>query len=312
MSTLRKIPLETFRVFEAAARQGNFSAAARELGVTQAAVSRRLRHLEAVLGAALFTRRGRHVALTPEGAELARRTAAALDYLEQSIAGFGAEAPGAPVSVVASGSVSHLWLGPRLRDFARTRPDISVRLLTSDAMRDLEDDSHDLTILYSRGAHPRWHLAPLFAERLVPVAAPRYLAERGLSPPLAAREIAGLDLIDYERFNAHWVALADWLSEETGRAPRPRMTFSAYLLAVEAALRGDGVALGSLGLLSGAIGEGRLVALSDRVLETGYGYWLGLPRARPVSGEAMALHAVLAAAAEPDTALPLGKADAPG
>jgi LysR family glycine cleavage system transcriptional activator len=302
---LSRIPLEAFRVFEAAARHGNFSAAARELGVTQAAVSRRIRGLEAELGAALFARRGRHVSLTEEGRRLHGRTRAALDYLEEALAPFRPAHRPRAVSLVASGSISHLWLGPRLRAFARERPEVSVRVLTSDAMADLADNRHDLTILYSTGEHPRWRLSPLVAEELVPVAAPAYLAEVGIDaaalPPggLAPEAIARLDRIEYERFNAHWMALADWFRAAGAEPPRgpPRASFSSYLPAVEAALRGDGVALGSRGLLAGPLAEGRLVALSPRLLSTGFAYCLGIPRARAVPEEAMALHRLLLSAA---------------
>lgn len=298
---LSRIPLEAFRVFEAAARHGNFSAAGRELGVTQAAVSRRIRGLEDVLGVALFARRGRHVSLTEEGRRLYTRTHAALDYLAEALAPYQPSHRPRAVSLVASGSISHLWLGPHLRAFAREHPGVSVRLLTSDAMADLADERHDLTILYSMGEHPRWRLAPLVAEELVPVASPGYLAEQGLPEGgLEPAEIARLDLIDYERFNAHWVPLREWFAA-CGAAPPPgppRVIFSSYLLAVEAALRGDGVALGSRGLLAGHLAEGRLVALSERSLRTGFAYCLGLPRSRAVPEDAMALYRLLLAAAE--------------
>lgn len=300
---LSRIPLEAFRVFDAAARHGNFSAAGRELGVTQAAVSRRIRGLEETIGAALFTRRGRHVALTPQGQRLFRRTRAALDYLAEALEPFAPQPRPRAVSLVASGSVSHLWLGPHLRTFAREHPGVSVRLLTSDAMEDLTDDRHDLTILYSTGEHPRWRLVPLVPEELVPVAAPAYLAEKGIEgPPLAPEAIRALDLIEYERFNAHWIPLRDWFRANAAPGPsapaaEPRVIFSSYLLAIDAALRGDGVALGSRGLLAGHLAAGRLVALSDRVLTTGFAYCLGLPRSRTLPEDAMALCRLLLAAA---------------
>jgi DNA-binding transcriptional LysR family regulator len=78
---LGKIPLEAFRVFDAAARAMNFSRAGRELNITQAAVSRRIKGLEDHLGAALFTRRGRNLALTPDGERLFQRVRATLEYL---------------------------------------------------------------------------------------------------------------------------------------------------------------------------------------------------------------------------------------
>ena len=298
---LSRIPLEAFRVFEAAARHRNFTAAARELGVTQAAVSRRIQLLEDRLGTRLFERRGRHVALTGAGERLHGRTRAALDYLAEAIAPH-ARADERPVSVVASGSISHLWLGPHLRAFARLRPDVSVKLLTSDAMDDLTDPRHDLSVLYSLGSHPDWELTPILPERLAPVAAPAYLAERGLDAGrLTAEDVARLDLVDYEAFNAHWRTLRDWAAAAglARHALAPRVTVSTYLMAVEAALGGDGVALGSLALIDGHLAAGRLVALTDTVLETGFAYHLGLPRGRPPGTGAAALHATLAAVAAP-------------
>jgi DNA-binding transcriptional LysR family regulator len=168
MTRFDRIPLEAFRVFEAAARRLNFTAAAQELGVTQAAVSRRVQGLEAALGAQLFARRGRRLALTPEGARLMARTRAALDHLAEAVESF---APAArPLSLAAPGSVSHLWLDAALRRFADARPDIPVRVLTTDAMGELASEAHDVAILYAAGEHPRWRLTPLLPERLAPVA----------------------------------------------------------------------------------------------------------------------------------------------
>src|SRR6478736_4899388 len=111
---LSHIPLEAFRVFDAACRAMNFSRAGRELNITQAAVSRRIKGLEDHLGTLLFTRRGRNLALTADGERLFQRVRATLEYLEESLEPFRGGAPQI-ISIAASGSVSHLWLGRRLR-----------------------------------------------------------------------------------------------------------------------------------------------------------------------------------------------------
>lgn len=296
---LDRLSLEALRVFEAAARHVNFTTAARELRVTQAAVSRRIQGLESDLGAALFERRGRRLSLTPAGDRLRRRVRGALDHLAEALEDFALGPEGAAVSLAAPGSLSHLWLPGPLAAFAAARPDLTVRLTTSDAMGDLAAESHDLAILYGSGAHPRWRLAPLLPERLAPVAAPAYLAARGLAAGSAPpADILALDLIDYEPFNAHWITLSDWLgwAGARGRA-RPRRLVSAYALAVDAALRGEGVALGSLALLGEALARGTLVPLGGPVWETGFGYRLGLPVGRPSGPAALALHAALTGSA---------------
>jgi LysR family transcriptional regulator, glycine cleavage system transcriptional activator len=136
-------------------------------------------------------------------------------------------------------------------------------------------------------------------ERLMPVASSDYLESRNLDPAtLMQEEIAGLDLIDYERFNAHWISFRQWF----GRIPTPpkrklqspRFTFSTYIMAVDAALRGDGVVLGSLGLIQEHLADGRLVPVGTDVVSTDYGYYLGLPRDRVITPETRALHAFLA------------------
>ena len=135
-TTLAHIPLEAFRVFDAACRHMNFSRAGRELNITQAAVSRRIKGLEEHLGTQLFTRSGKNLALTPRGERLFQRVRASLDYLEESLEPFRTGS-GRSIALAASGSVSHLWLGPRLRDFARDNPDVAIHLATSDSPGDL-------------------------------------------------------------------------------------------------------------------------------------------------------------------------------
>ncbi len=291
---LEKIPLEAFRVFDAAARAMNFSRAGRELNITQAAVSRRIKGLEDHLGATLFTRRGRNLALTPDGERLFQRVRATLEYLEESLEPFRA-GTGEIISIAASGSISHLWLGQRLRDFGKESPGISVRLLTTDVHSELASETNDLIIIYSTGEHPRWNLTPLMKEVLVPIASPDYLASRGLDPlVLTSAEIAGLDLIDYERANAHWISFRQWFGRIgdplKGKLPRPRLSFSTYIMAVEAALRGEGIALGSLGLIEEYLRSGTLVTIGNDRVESGFGYYLGAPRFRTLSPEAGQLH----------------------
>lgn len=294
---LDHIPLEAFRVFDAACRHMNFSRAGRELNITQAAVSHRIKGLEDHLGAALFIRRGKNLELTPQGARLSQRVRAVLDYLEESLDPFR-PSKGGTIAIAASGSVSHLWLGGRLRDFGKENPGISLRLLTSDTSSDLAAETNDLVILYSTGEHPRWDLTLMMPERLMPVASPDYLDNRGLdAATLTVEEIASLDLIDYERFNAHWISFRQWFSRIAApprlKLPPPRFSFSTYIMAIDAALRGDGIALGSLGLIGEQLADGKLITVGSECLSTGYGYYLGLPKHRAASPEAAHLHAFL-------------------
>lgn len=297
---LERIPLEAFRVFDAACRFMNFSRAGRELHITQAAVSRRIQGLEAQLGQKLFLRNGRNLTLTPQGERLFQRVHSTLEYLEESLEPFR-EGGREIVSIAASGSMSHFWLGRRLADFTGQEMPVSIRLLTTDSPAELAAEANDLVILYSTGEHPRWRLDLLLSEILVPVASPAYLSRIGIAAgDMTAQDIAGLDLIDYERFNAHWISFRQWftrISRPPPHQPRPRLSFSTYALAVAAALRGQGVTLGSACLLDQELQSGALVALGTERLETGYGYYLGAPRHRALSPAAEGLHRHLMSAA---------------
>jgi DNA-binding transcriptional LysR family regulator len=179
--------------------------------------------------------------------------------------------------------------------------------LTTDAMSELAGATNDLAILYSLGEHPSWTLTRLLAEELTPVAAPAYLerAAPGLTPgEFTLEQVLALDLYDYDRVNAYWVTLREWfqrLGQPADRV-RPRVVFSSYAMAVEAALRGNGVILGSRQMLVDHLCDGSLVKLTPEVLRTGYGYYIGLPRAAPVSAEALRLYQWLVARAAEETA----------
>lgn len=298
---LGRIPLEAFRVYDAACRHMNFSRAGRELNITQAAVSRRIKLLEDELGSQLFTRRGKNLFLTPAGERLSVRIRSTIEYLEESLEPFRA-AQSEVISLAASGSVSHLWLGEKLRHFARQNPAVRLRLLTTDSPAELASENNDLVILYSTGDHPRWNLTLLFEEELVPVASPSCLAERQMQAhALDADEIAALGLIDYERFNAHWISFRQWFArlpqQPRSAVPPPRFSFSTYVLAINAALAGDGVALGSRALVKNYLQSGELLALGEQSLRTGFGYYVGVPKSRPVSEAVRLLHDELVASA---------------
>ncbi|MEO1423412.1 MAG: LysR substrate-binding domain-containing protein, partial [Pseudomonadota bacterium] len=283
---LRQIPLEAFRVFDAAARHMNFSAAGRELSISQAAVSRRIAQLEDRLGCPLFSRAGRHISLTAEGVRLAGQVRGVLEYLEDAISPFLRPPGGGGVTISASVSVSYFWLAERVRMFGERVPDVPVRVFTTDDLDQLAGAGNDLGLLYSRGAHPRWHLDQVLDEVLVPVAAPSYLARVGLTGErLAPRALHALSLLDYERFNAHWISLDRWFRTVAPDLPpiTPHRRYTGYIMTIDAALRGEGVALGSTGLIADHLAAGRLVPISDDVVRSPYGYYLGRPRDRELS-----------------------------
>lgn len=297
---IETVSLDALRVFETTGRLMSFSAAARDLSVTQAAVSRRIKHLEDMLGFQLYRRNGRQLTLTAKGERLLVRMQTALAYLGTELDELAATAPETFVTLAAPAAVSHLWLGPVLHRFHGTYPEVSVKLTTTDNLSELAQSESDLAIVFSKGTHPEWRLTPLLDEVLIPVVSPLYLERVGLSEaPEALRpeDLPGLHLLDYSRSGVNSVTLQDWLDwAAPGCAPFvPRVVFSSYAMAVEAALRGEGVILGSRALVGAHLESGSLVALTRHDLKTGFGYYLGEPRHRSPGHDADLLSSCLLA-----------------
>jgi LysR family transcriptional regulator, glycine cleavage system transcriptional activator len=171
-------PLESIRVFEAAARLGSFTSAAQELGLTQAAVSQRIRNLELRLGAQLFTRQARGVILSLQGEAWLPHVQAALAQLVHSAANLF-ESPRRKVTIVATASVIDLWIVPRLPQIARSLPHLQISFETIEHLPHLPRTEADFEILFGEGSWPEREARPLFSEKLSPVAAPALLS--GLS-----------------------------------------------------------------------------------------------------------------------------------
>ncbi|MEY1557502.1 LysR substrate-binding domain-containing protein [Yoonia sp. R2331] len=298
---LRHISLDALRVFSAAARHRSFTLAAKELFVTQVAVSKRIKGLEQQLGFELFVRSGRRIDLTERGARLAARVDTALNYLATEINALQPGSTTGEVAISAAASVSQLWLSPRLQKISHTFPHLKIVLNTTDRISDLENSPDALSILYAVEGHPEWSTTLLFSEELIPMAAPSYLAQAGITVPgeeLAVQDLSTLDCIDYRRANAAWFTLRMWFQAYLPDQPVPaiRITVSNYGTAVLAALEGNGVILGSRHMLADFLARGDLVELTTTAHVTGNGYFLGRPRSRSISEDALTLWNALAPA----------------
>ena len=139
-------PLSAIRVFEAAARLENFTAAAQELGMTQAAVSYQVKLLEERLGISLFQRTGRKVALTEKGREIAPILTRAFDQMRQGFVALTQD-HSAVLSISCTNSFAHLWLAPRIGAFQMRHPNLAVRIMADDAVVDLARDG--ICLLYT-------------------------------------------------------------------------------------------------------------------------------------------------------------------
>lgn len=264
-------PLEWIRVFETAARLGSFTAAAKELGLTQAAVSQRIKNLELRLGAQLFNRQARGVTLSTQGESWLPHVQAALAQLLHSAANLF-EQPRRKITIAASGSVIELWIVPRLAMIARSLPHVQLSFQTMQYLPDYERSEADFEIRFGAGAWPGRDAQRLFAEELVPLASPALAGAQ-------ASDWHALPRIAVSGPRAGWRDWANAAGVELHPAPLTR--FDTFVQALRAAETGAGILLGSLALCRDALGRGSLVRLAGAPLPMENGYWLTWPRNRP-------------------------------
>lgn len=278
-------PLEWIRVFEAAARLGSFTAAANELGLTQAAVSQRIKNLERRLGAQLFSRQARGVVLSAQGESWLPHVQAALTQLLNSAANLF-EQPRRKITIAASGSVIELWFIRRLDEIARRLPHVQLSLETIQHLPDYERLDTDFEIRFGTGHWPEREAKRLFVEELAPVASPQLLGD-------PSKDWRDLPHIATSGPRAGW---QDW-SNEMGEPPppAPALRFDTFAQSLRAAEAGAGVVLASLALSADAIRSGRLQLLTERTLRMEGSYWITWPRSRPAFAERQQLVACLSA-----------------
>jgi len=255
-------PLEWIRAFEAAARLGSFTAAAEDVGLTQAAVSQRIGQLEKHLGTALFHRRARAISLTVEGEAWLPHVRLALEGLRDSTeAVFGTGHRRLILS--ASQTVIDRWLLPRLGRLQNlTKAEISIQSMVVGAHDAAQDDV--IRIRYGTGDWPHPYRARLYAEEICPVAAPSLAARAGPWTTWPRIACAG------QRPGWHaWAAAFG-----TPTTPLPDLRFDTHLSALGAAKAGLGVFLASLPLCTEALATGALVRLDPASLFHHESYWL--------------------------------------
>jgi LysR family transcriptional regulator of beta-lactamase len=259
-------PLTWLRAFEAAARRLNFTAAAHELGMTQAAVSQHIRLLEAQLNAKLFRRLQRGVELTADGVAYLPHVQSGFRLISRSTRElFGSRSEG-QVTVSAPISFASLWLAPRLPAFSSVRPNISVDISTIHVPEDYEIKDADLEIRFGAKPFAGREAVQLTVEQLVPVVSPRLV--EGKQKGKAWTGLPRLTLSGGREMWSQWFELAG-LEPQQG----PSHRFDSFVAALQAAIAGAGVLLGSRPLVDEALRSGRLVRLSKHELKSERGHF---------------------------------------
>jgi LysR family transcriptional regulator, glycine cleavage system transcriptional activator len=256
-------PLGFFQGFEAAARTLSFTKAAQELFITQSAVSRQIKTLEDYLGVALFDRRPRALALTEKGAELYRIATDVLDRLQAATDTIKEQSRTRQISITTTTGFASLWLIPRMQRFTSLHRDVDVRISATTDMLNLDRSLVDLAVRYCRPELVPEGAVRLFGEEVLPVCSPSLL--RNSSRPLRRpQDLAGQVLLHFDFPGAEKMVM-DWGTWLTALGigdlkAAGALHFSQYEQMIQAAISGQGVALGRQPLVKELISSGALVA----------------------------------------------------
>ena len=259
--------LDFLKGFEAAARHLNFTKAASELFLTQSAVSRQIQSLEEQLGVVLFQRRPKDLVLTQAGETLYRTASEVLRQVREAMDNLDAAGRAEALTVTCTVSFASLWLIPRLTAFRQERPGVDVRIAADNNLLDLERQRMDVAIRFCTPKLAPDHATRLFGEEIFPVCAPALLRDRSrpLKRPEDLRHHVLLHLEDPSGVPpwANWVTWLEplpGLDVETGGALR----FNQFDQMIQAAVDGQGIALGRSPLVRRLIKQGKLAAPFSR------------------------------------------------
>jgi len=268
------LPLDLLRVFEAAARSLSFTSAAAELGTTQPAVSQQIKRLEKELAVRLFNRIHRGITLTDAGQVLLLHVQQGLETIDAGVAAITAQNQHEVLQVSTDFAFAAYWLMPRLPRFRQANPHLDVSLITSDrSMTSLRSDI-DIAITFGDGRFKHTEASRLFSEEVFPICSPRLLEGRTL--PLAKEQLASLPLLHLKPdMSSRWF---DWsglfqalgINQPVGPAA---LSFDNYTLLIQAAIAGQGVAIGWSHLVDELLDQGVLCRVIEGQAQSRFGYY---------------------------------------
>ncbi|MFT8719046.1 LysR family transcriptional regulator [Acetobacter sp.] len=271
----RPLDLGWIRTFEAVGRLGNLTAAGRELGLSQPAVSYTIRCLEEQIGQLLIVREHRGCRMTEAGLLLYQTVATTVPLIDKKISEIRNLDNKSTINLYTDYGFASCWFIPRVSRFRDINPDTEVRIIGSHAEPNRNDKPNDVTIYFGKNTHSNKNSIQLFQEEVVPVSSSEFFRNHNLSKN--SSRIGKLPLLHLEtNANMHCLTWHDWFTEtRTKRFQKAsNLTLNTYALVLQAAHAHQGIALGWRGLVDDALSNGTLVPLGDPIVRPNSGYWL--------------------------------------
>jgi len=273
--SLNPLDVGCLRLFDAVARHRNLTRAAATLGMTQPALSYRIRRMEELLGVPLFHRAHRGLEPTPEGEALQQAVRQGLARLDEAVMAIRRRSRAPAVRLVTDFAFAAFRLMPRMAEFGRAHPEIDVHIVATQARRvDVESDA-ELAVLFGSRDDVAGDALLLMPERVTTVCAPGFLRRHG--PFERPEQLLRAPLIHLEGDgSARWFTWDSWLAAAgvENRRPARSSSVNTYTLAIQAVQAEQGVALGWYGLVDELLASGALVQACPTTLTSERGYWL--------------------------------------
>jgi len=259
--------------FDAAARSSSFTTAAKELSLTQGAVSKQINSLEALLGVKLFVRLHQTVDLTDSGKVYAQEILTALDHIRAASIRVISSPQGGMLNVAVLPTFGTRWLMPRLPSFLKAYPDITLNFMTRLSPFDFRTENIHAAVHFGADDWPGTESTYLMGEAVVPLCSPQFKAEYGVR---IASDLARVPLLHISSRSGAW---QQWFLAQNMCAKNSRgMVFEEFLTAAQAAVAGTGAVLLPEFLVNHELERGELVAIDTQPIKSDYGYYLVVPQ----------------------------------
>lgn len=275
--------------FESVARLNSFTQAARELGVTQAAVSKQIKMLEENFDMQLFHRAPRGIKLTADGQDLYDAISGSFQRIA-TVFDRKTQAPRRHQIVLGTtAAFSQFRILPRLATLQRALPNVTLCLATQMFTGDLRTQEVDMEVCYGNGHWAHGQARLLFDEEIFPVCSPSWLANH--QRPETLEQLAASDLLDAGSTSEGWMSWQGWFKEQG--LPGVRLNYvlrcNVHTDNVIAAIHGFGIALGWGRLVEDALASGELVRLEPFVVRPNDAYYLVIPHGKHFDEQALAI-----------------------
>jgi LysR family transcriptional regulator, glycine cleavage system transcriptional activator len=292
-----KLPsLNALGAFEAAARHSSLSFAAAELNVTPSAVSKHVTFLEQELGVPLFVRGHRSMRLTAEGEQLYRSLSESFAGMAAAFEAIKTSRTARTVTVGCTTAFAQMWLMPRLGNFWRAHQDIVIDQVVSDRSQDLRRSEVDLRLRYGDGSWPEETAIRLFGDTIFPVASPDFARKHKVKEPA---ELVGLPVLEVISQERGWTEWEEWFASVGVNARRVKTRrINNYVIAWQAAMDGQGIALGWQSLVGPMLEARKLVRVTKAEMLPTEATYVTWSAHRPLSAEATVLRDWLMAEAK--------------